>query len=330
MSKVELSFACWNYDRIQPLLDGTVQVRGVNLHYLNQEVEETFWRMMRHQEYDVAELSLSSYLIAKDRGIPEVTAIPVFMSRSFRHSGIYIHKGSGIERPEDLKGKRIGLPEYQLTACLWIRGILQDEYGVHPASVQWLTGGEETPGRIEKVKLDLPPDIKIQPIGPTQTLNEMLESGEIDAMIAPRAPSSFLNGSPHVDRLFPNYVEVEQEYFRKTGIFPIMHVVAFRNDVLEKYPWVAMNLYEALERAKELVYEGLRQTAALKVTLPWVHAEVERTRALMGEDFWPYGVEKNRKTLETAIRYSYEQGLIRRPLSVEELFVTSTLERYVI
>ncbi|MCL6598158.1 MAG: ABC transporter substrate-binding protein [Alicyclobacillus macrosporangiidus] len=330
MSKLQLTFACWNYDRVSSLVDGTVQVKGIDLNFLNLEVEETFWRMMRHQEFDVSELSLSSYLIARDRGQPRFTAIPVFMSRAFRHSGIFVNAHAGIEQPADLRGKRVGIPEYQLTACVWIRGILQHEYGVYPSDVTWYMGGEEKPGRIEKVELQLPPEVRIQPIGETQTLNAMLESGEIDALIAPRAPSSFLNGSPHVRRLFPNYVEEEERYFRKTGIFPIMHVVAIRDEILESHPWVAMNLYQAFEEAKQKVYEGFHQTAALKVTLPWLVAEVERTERIMGKDFWPYGVEKNRKTLEAAVQYSFEQGLINRRLGIEELFAKSTLESYVL
>jgi 4,5-dihydroxyphthalate decarboxylase len=330
VSKLKLSFACWDYDRIRPLTDGTVQLKGIELNWLNMPVEEIFFRMMRYQEFDVAELSLSSYLIARDRGFPRFTAIPVFPSRSFRHSGIYIHANSGIKTPADLRGRRVGLPEYQLTACLWIRGILKDEYGVTPDSVQWLIGGEETPGRIEKVPLKLPPEIKIQPIGEHQTLNEMLEKGEIDALIAPRAPSSFMKGSPHVKRLFENYPEAEKAYYRKTGIFPIMHVVVIKDEILEANPWVAMNLYQAFVEAKNMAYEGLKQSAALKVTLPWVINEWENTVRLMGEDYWPYGIEKNRKTLETAIRYSFEQGMISRRLEVEEIFAKSVMEEFVI
>lgn len=328
MSKLPLSFACWDYDRIRALTDGTVQVKGIELNWLNMPVEETFFRMMRHQEFDVSELSLSSYLIAKDRGYPNFTAIPVFMSRFFRHSGIYINKHSGIKEPQDLRGKRVGIPEYQLTACLWIRGILQHDYDVHPSVMRWYTGGQEQPGRIEKVKLDLPSDIQIQSINDQQTLNQMLEMGEIDALIAPRAPSCFLNGSPNVDRLFPDFVSVEKDYYRRTGIFPIMHVVAIKDEVLEKNPWVAANLYKAFVDAKQKVYDGFNQTAALKVTMPWFVSEWENTKELMGEDFWPYGLEKNRKTLEAAVAYSYEQGMIKNKLTVEDLFVKSALEEY--
>ncbi|OLN21520.1 4,5-dihydroxyphthalate decarboxylase [Domibacillus antri] len=328
MTKLNLSFGCWDYDRIQALTNGSVQAKGIDLNWLNMPVEETFWRMMRYQEFDISELSLSSYLIAKDRGYPNFTAIPVFMSRFFRHSGIYINKNSGIKEAADLRGKRVGIPEYQLTACLWIRGILHHDYGVHPKEMNWLTGGQEEPGRVEKIKLSLPPEINIQPINNDQTLNQMLESGEIDALIAPRAPSCFLNGSTNVQRLFPDYVSVEKDYYERTGIFPIMHVVAIKDEILEEHPWVAANLYQAFKEAKQKVYDGFNQTAALKVTLPWFVSELENTKKLMGEDFWPYGLEKNRKTLEAAVTYSYEQGMIKNQLRVEDLFAASTLEEY--
>ncbi|WCK52313.1 ABC transporter substrate-binding protein [Aneurinibacillus sp. Ricciae_BoGa-3] len=330
MSKLPLSFACWDYDRIRALTDGTTEPKGIDLNWLNLPVEETFWRMMRHQEFDVSELSLSSYLIAKDRGYPKLTAIPVFMSRAFRHSGIYINRHSGIKEPQDLRGKRVGIPEYQLTACLWIRGILHHDYGVSPTDIEWFMGGEETPGRIEKVKLDLPSDIQIRSINDDQTLNQMLEDGMIDAIIAPRAPSCFLNGSPNVQRLFPDFVSVEKDYYTRTGIFPIMHVVAIKDEILEKHPWVAANLYQAFVAAKQKVYDGFKQTAALKVTLPWLISEWQNTKELMGEDFWPYGLDKNRTTLEAAVSYSYEQGMIKRKLDIEELFVKSTLEEYTV
>lgn len=330
MNNLQLTFACWNYDRIGALTNGTVKPKGIDIRWLNLPVEETFFRMMRYEEFDVAELSLSSYLLARDRGVPKFTAIPVFMSRSFRHSGIYINAHSGIQSPEDLKGKRVGIPEYQLTACLWIRGFLEHEYGVKPSDMYWLTGGQEKPGRIEKFKLDLPADVQIERIGESQTLNSMLESGEIDAFIAPRAPSCFLNKSPNVKRLFENYEAVEKDYYKRTGIFPIMHVIAIKDDILEKHPWVAGNLYQAFEKAKQEVFDGFNQTAALKVTLPWLQSELERTREVMGEDFWPYGFENNRATIEAAIQYSYEQGMIKNKLKAEDLFARTTMEQFVI
>ena len=330
MSRITLTLAAAPYDRILPLVDGRVGVRGIELIYLPQLVEETFWRMARYQEYDVAEFSLSSYLIARDRGEPRLTAIPVFPSRMFRHSAVYVNTRAGIKEPRDLIGRRVGIPEYQLTALLWVRGILADDYGVRPEDIEWYVGGEERAGRREKLPLQLPDRIRIHPIPPNTTLTELLVRGEIDAMIAPRAPSAFLEGHPAVGRLFPNYPEVEAEYFRRTGIFPIMHVVVIRDDVLERFPWVARNLFEAFEAARRIALTDLRQTAALAVMLPWLHAEVERTRALLGEDYWPYGIEANRHVLETAIRYAYEQGLIRQRFRVEDLFAPSSLEEFVI
>jgi 4,5-dihydroxyphthalate decarboxylase len=330
MSKLPLSFACWNYDRVQSLIDGTVKPEGIDLNFLSMPVEETFFRMMRHQEFDVSEMSASSYLIARDRGFPKFTAIPVFPSRSFRHSGIYINVNSGIKEPKDLIGKRVGIPEYQVTASLFIRGNLQHEYGVHPSELRWFSGGQETPGRIDKLKVDLPPEINIKPIGSDQTLNKMLEEGEIDALVCPRAPSCFVNGSPNVKRLFDDYASVEKEYFRKTGIFPIMHLVVIKDEILEKDPWVAQNLFKAFLEAKKVVYDNFKQNVALKVTLPWLADEVENTKRLMGEDFWPYGLEKNRTTLEALTTYSHEQGFIKTKPKLEDLFAKSTLEEFTI
>ena len=288
MSKLRLTLACWNYDRTRALMDGTVQPDGIDLNYLNLEVEETFFRMIRNREFDVAEMSLSSYTVSTFRDPKPFIAIPIFPSRFFRHSCIYINANAGIRKPSDLIGKRIGTPEFQMTAPVWIRGILSDHYGVPVDSVTYCTGGEEEPGRIEKQKLDLPASIKIQPIGETQTLSAMLASGEIDALHTARMPSTFVTQPDKVKRLFPNYVDVEQEYFRTTGIFPIMHTVVIRREVYEQNRWVAQSLYKALAESQRHTYDDLYQTAALKAMLPWLTAHVEQTRALMGDDFWPY------------------------------------------
>jgi 4,5-dihydroxyphthalate decarboxylase len=330
VTRITLTLAAAPSDRIMPLVDGRVPVRGIELVYLPQLVEETFWRMARFQEYDVAEFSLSSYLIARDRGTPRLIALPVFPSRMFRHSAIYINTRAGITQPRDLIGRRVGIPEYQLTALLWIRGILSDEYGVLPEDIEWFIGGEERPGRQEKLPVDPPPRVRIRPIPPGTTLNQLLVEGELDALIAPRAPSAFLAGNPAVARLFPDYPAVEAEYYQRTKIFPIMHVVVLREEVLERYPWVARNLYEAFEAARRTTLVELHQTAALAVMLPWLHRELDRTRAILGEDYWPYGLEANRHVLETAIRYAHEQGLIRRRFALEELFAPSTIEEFVI
>lgn len=328
MSKLRMTLACWNYDRTWALMDGRVEPEGIDLNFLNFPVEETFFRMLRHHEFEVAEMSLSSYCVSLFTKEKPFIAIPVFPSRFFRHSCIYVNANSGIKEPKDLIGKRIGNPEYQMTAPVWIRGILADEYDVPINSVTYYTGGEEEPGRPEKLKLDLPPDIRVERIGATQTLSAMLESGEIDALYTARMPSSFRRSPDKVKRLFGDYVPVEQEYFRRTKIFPIMHTVAIKRSVYESNPWVAQALYKAFYRAQQETYEDLYQTAALKFMLPWLTAHVEETRKEMGRDFWPYGFEVNRDTLNTFLRYSHEQGLSKELLTPEQLFAPETLESF--
>jgi 4,5-dihydroxyphthalate decarboxylase len=318
MARLRLSLACWNYDRTRALAEGRVQPEGIDLNYLSMPVEETFFRMLRHREFDVAEMSLSSYAVSLFREQKHFVAIPIFPSRFFRHSCIYVNAGSGIREPKDLIGKRVGNPEYQMTAPVWIRGILQDEYGVPVDAVTYHTGGEEEPNRGEKLKLDLPPRIKVQAIGAKDTLAAMLREGAIDALYTARMPSSYPSGGK-VKRLFENYFEVEQAYYRKTRIFPIMHTVAIRRRIYEKNPWVAMSLYKAFARSQRETYDDLYVTAALKAMLPWLTKHVEDTRALMGDDYWPYGFAPNRETLATFLRYHHEQGLSQRLLEPEEL-----------
>ena len=327
MSKLRLTFGCWNYDRTRGLMEGRIQPDGIDLNYLNMPVEETFFRMLRNREFDAAEMSLSSYTVSLFRDSPFI-AIPVFPSRFFRHSCIYVNADSGIKEPKDLIGKRVGNPEYQMTAPLWIRGVLSDEYGVPVNSVTYCTGGEEEPNRPEKLKLDLPPDIRVEPIGPDKTLSAMLATGEIDALYTARMPSSYLTSGGKVKRLFEDYVPVEQDYFKRTGIFPIMHTVVIRRDIYEKDRWVAQSLYKAFRQAQREAYEDLYETAALKTMLPWLPAHVEQTRRDMGEDFWPYGFERNEKTLATFLRYSYEQGLSKKQLEPSQLFAPETLEEF--
>ena len=328
MSKLKLSFACWNYDRTRALMDGSVHPDGIDLNYLNLPVEETFFRMARHREFDVAEMSLSSYCVSLNRQEKPFIALPIFPSRFFRHSSIYVNAASGINEPKDLIGKRIASPEYQMTAPVWIRGILQDHYGVPVDAQPYLYGGEEETGRIEKLKLDLPPNIKLQAIGPTQTLSQMLHDGEIDALYTARMPSSFKRNDGKVKRLFENYGEVERAYWRETGIFPIMHTIVMRRDVYEANRWIAQSLTKAFYESQRQTYADLAETAALKSMLPWLVAHVEETRREMGEDWWPYGLDRNRKTLETFTRYHFEQGLSKRRLDLNELFAPESLEAF--
>lgn len=328
MTALDLTLGCWDYDRVQPLIDGRVRPQGIDLRFLNMIVEETFFRMARNREFDVSEMSMSSYVVSLCKPDRPFVAIPVFPSRFFRHSCIYVNADAGIETPKDLIGKRFGCPEYQMTAPVWIRGILSDHYGVPVDGPIYVTGGEETPNRDEKIALDLPPNFRVERIGPEDTLAQMLAEGRIDAFHTARKPSTY--DGVRVKRLFPDYVEVERAYWRDTGIFPIMHVIAIRREVYEANRWIAMNLFQAFREAQRLCYEGLRETAALKGMLPWFNAHVEETLDLMGDDFWPYGVGPNRHVLEVFLRYHNEQGLSPRRVSVDEMFAPETYEEFVI
>ena len=328
MSKLRLALGCWNYDRTRGLMEGRIQPDGIDLVYLNMPVEETFFRMLRHREFDVAEMSLSSYSVSLAKPDKPFIAIPVFPSRFFRHSCIYVNAQSGIREPKDLVGKKVGNPEYQMTAPVWIRGILQDEYGVPVDCVTYRTGGEEEPGRPEKLKLDLPPRIKVQPIGENETLSAMLRDGGIDALYTARMPSTYRTAPDRVKRLFESYVEVEQAYYRKTRIFPIMHTVVIRRALYEQYPWIAMSLYKAFVQAQREAYDDLYVTAALKTMLPWLTRHVEEARALMGDDYWSYGFAPNREVLDTFLRYHHEQGLSKTRLQPEQLFAPETMESF--
>jgi len=328
MPRLQLSLACWDYDRTRALADGSVRPEGIDLIYQNLYVEETFFRMARFREFDAAEMSLSSYCVSLTRDDPAFIAIPAFPSRFFRHSCIFVSAAGGVREPKDLVGKRIGVPEYQMTAPVWIRGILQDEYGVDPASCEYLTGGEEQTGREEKMKLDLPPKFKVKPIGPEKTLARMIADGEIDALHTARTPSTFASRPGTVKRLFENYVDVEKAYFRKTRIFPIMHTVVIRRELYRANRWIAQSLFKAFVRAQRRTYETLDTTMALTTMLPWQVAHVEEARRELGEDWWPYGFEPNRHVLDTFLRYHHEQGLSKRLLKAQELFAPETLESF--
>ena len=327
MRRVGLTIACWDYDRTRALREGTVTVEGCDITMLSLAPEEAFFRAFRHAEFDVSELSFSSYMMATARVTCPYVAIPVFPSRVFRHSGIYVRTDRGIREPADLKGKVVGIPEYQVTAAVWIRGILEDEYGVKPSDLDWRSGGMEESGRHEKLSLTLPPDVRMTAIAPGKTLSAMLETGEIDAIIGPRVPSCFTRGAPDVARLFPDFRSVEKAYFRKTGIFPIMHVIGVRRSLVEAHPWLGASLYKAFAESKARCLPELTEMAALKITLPWIAQEAEDTRALMGDDYWPYGLDANRKTLDAFLRYHHAQGLSPRAMKLEDLFLPSTLEQ---
>jgi ABC-type nitrate/sulfonate/bicarbonate transport system substrate-binding protein len=333
VARLQLTFACGDYDRTRALAEESIRPDGIDLTYLRLPVEETFFRMMRHQEFEVAEMSLSSYVLslrADDPGASPFVALPVYTSRMFRHGSLYCNADAGISSPEDLRGKVIGTPEYQLTACVWMRGILGDRHGVPFDSVGYLTGGQETAGRIEKAGVDLPDSLRIGRIPEDKTLAAMLAEGEIDALCTPRVPSPFVAGDPRVRRVFPDVAASEKEYYATTGIFPIMHVVVIRRDVYDRHPWVAQSLYKALLAAKNEAYGTVYDTSALRFMLPWLIPQLEEAHDLMGKDFWSYGLDGNRDTLATFLRYHHEQGLSKRAWTPEELFAPESTESAVI
>jgi 4,5-dihydroxyphthalate decarboxylase len=289
--------------------------------------EEAFHRAFKYQEFDVTELSMSSYMNVQSRGGSPYIGIPAFVSRLFRHSSIYVRKGAGISKPEDLKGKTVGVPEYQMTAALWVRGILQDEYGVLPSEIAWRNGGLEEGGREERSPLHLPDEIDLQSIPKDETLAEHLNDGRLDAVISARAPSCY-HSNDDIVRLFPDYKADEQAYYAKTGMFPIMHLVGVKRSIVEKHPWLPVNLYVAFLKAKQLCYEEMEQVGHLAHTMPWPVYELEQVRKLMGEDHWKYGALENEKEISAMTRYSFDQGISARKLEAEDLFAESTFELF--
>ncbi|KCB24039.1 ABC transporter substrate-binding protein [Bordetella hinzii] len=327
MAKLKLSIAMGDYDRNRALYDGAVQIDGVDPAFMLLSPEEMFFRAFRFQDFDVSELSFSSYLVKHSRGECPYIAIPVFLSRAFRHTSIYVRKDR-IKSPEDLRGKRIGIPEYQLTANVWARALLQDDYGIKPGDVTWVRGGIDQPGRPEKIKLQLPPDVKMVDAPADTTISEMLHRGEIDGFMAPRAPSGEARTNPNVGWLFDDPTAVAKDYYRRTGIFPIMHVVGIRKTLAEQQPWLPGALLKAFEQSKAAALAKLADTSATKVTLPFVEEQLKAARETMGEDYWSYGVPGSLATLEAFTRHHHAQGLSARHVPVEELFHPSTYETY--
>lgn len=312
--KLHLTLATGDYESIRALKEGTVQPDGIELTVLtdmNSDVRH--WRMLRNQEFDVAELSMSNYLMAKYTGQP-YTAIPVFLHRRFRHGFIFLNASKGIAKPTDLIGKKVGLRNFQATANLWIRGILEHEHGVPHRSLNWLKQDDE------EVDWTPPADLKIQRIPQGKSIDKMLVEGEIDALIHPELIQPILDKDKRVTRLFPNYRELEMDYYKRTGFFPIMHTTAIRQEVVDKYPWVPINLMHAFEASKKAAYKRMENPRI--VPLAWFRSFLEEQEEILGTDPWVYGLgDVNRRALETLMQYSQEQGLIGRKIGLDELFV---------
>jgi len=327
LAKLSLSIAMGDYDRNRALYDGAVQIDGVNPTYMLLSPEEMFFRAFRFQDFDISELSFSSYLVKHARGDCPYIALPIFLSRAFRHTSIYVRKDR-IRSPQDLKGKRIGIPEYQLTANVWARALLEDDYGVKPSDVTWVRGGIDQPGRPEKIKLQLPADVKMIDAAPSTTISDLLDRGEIEGFMAPRAPFGAARANPDIGWLFDDPTAVAKDYYKRTGIFPIMHVVGLRKTLAEQHPWLPGALLKAFEQSKAAALAKLEDTSATKVTLPFVEEQLKAARETLGENYWAYGVDANRPTLEAFTRHHHAQGLSPRHVAVDELFHPGTYETY--
>ena len=327
MAKLELSFAVGDYDRTRALIDGAVQIDGVDPVFMTLVPEEIFFRAFRAAEFDVCEMSLSSYTVKTAQGNSPYIAVPAFVSRAFRHTSVYV-RTDRIKNPQDLKGRKVGVPEYQLTANVWARAFLEDDYGVKRADIHWIRGGIEHAGRPEKISVNLPAGVRLDNAPEGATISALLEQGEIDGFIAPRPPILVEQGHPHIGSLFPDPVAVAKDYFKRTGFFPIMHVVGIRRTLAERHPWLPSAVFKAFEQAKDAGLKKLSDTSATKATLPVVEERLAEARARMGHDFWSYGVEANRKVLDYFLAQHHLEGLSPRRVSVDELFHPATYETF--
>jgi 4,5-dihydroxyphthalate decarboxylase len=319
MANLRLTLACGPYDRTQAIIDGTIRPEGIDLTYLPLQPAEIFWRQLQYREFDVSELSLSNYTSLVSQGDPPFIAIPVFPSRVFRHGYFFINTEKGIKDPRDLVGKRGGVPEYSMTAAVYMRGLLQHEYGVKPAEIEWVQGRADRLGR------KLPADITLTQAPPGTELGDLLERGEIDFLITANNPLSFRRGSAKVARLFPNYAELEKDYFRRTRIYPIMHTVVVQRAIYDRDPWVALSLYKAFCAAKDRALRMLQDAGSPKASFAWLQPLIEEEQRIIGPDWYAYGTAANKETLEALLTFTHEQGLTDRLLTVQDLFAPATL-----
>lgn len=321
MANIDVSLACWDYDRTRPLIDGRVVPEGINLDVTVLRPREIFPRMLEAQEFDASEISLASYASLVGRGASPFVAIPVAVSKIFRHSCIYVRADSGIQRPQDLRGKRVGTTQISSTAVVFINGMLEDEYGVRQEDMHWFMGGLDAPTQRPLIPLDLPDRTRLEFLPEGQTLEAMFAAGELDALFSIYFPTPFLQRDPSIRRLFPDFRRTEEDYYRRTGIFPVMHTVALRKELHARHPWVAHRLYDAFVEAGALARRELYDTDALRISLPWLLDHVEESQRVFGEDFWQHGIEANRPVWEAIGRYVHAQGLSPRPVHADELFV---------
>jgi 4,5-dihydroxyphthalate decarboxylase len=327
MANLSLTVAINDYDHVRDLVSGDVRAQGIDLTWLRLPVEETFFRFARFREWEVSEFSLGKYSALRAAADDSLVAIPVFPSRSFRHSAIFVRDDGPVDDPAALAGARIGVPEWTQTATIYARGALQHQYGIDLTGVQWFQGGTNQPGRVEGIQLAVPAGISLTAVA-DRSLDDMLVAGELDAVIAAHPPTEFKRRSGRVVRLFSDYRTVEEDYHRATGVFPIMHVVALRRDVHDAHPWVAMNLLSAFEEAKRRSLARAIDGNAPRYPIPWSFANAQRAEEIFGRDFWPYGIEPNRRTLDAFLGFAHEQGVCDRRLEPDELFAPQVRTRY--
>jgi 4,5-dihydroxyphthalate decarboxylase len=322
-NELALTVALQDYDHVRDLVQGVVRTPGLKLNFLNMPVPQMSGRFVAHREWEVSEVGLGKYTALKGQGDDSVTAIPVFPARAFRHTGFYVPGNSKLRRLEDLAGLRVGIPEWAQTAVIYARGILMHDAGVPLASIHWIQAGVNEPGRREKVAIQLPEGVVLEP-RPDTSLDALLRAGDVDAVISAQPPAAFASGHPSVRRLLEDPRPLEESYWKATGIFPIMHLVAIRQDVLDAHPWVAGNLLAAFEEAKRRSVARLTDSMILRFPLPWVNLDAERAREMFGGDFWPYGLDENRTTLQAFLDYAFEQGVASRQMAPEDLFTPTT------
>lgn len=327
MSKLPLTLAISRYDHVEDLATGRISAEGIDLNYLDLPLHDIFFRFIHFRDFDIAEMSMAKYVSMISQGDDSVTALPVFPSRVARHSSIYIRRDGPVRKPADLAGRRVGVPEWAQTAAVYSRGLLMHHFGVDLASIEWFQAGEDQPGRREKVALKLPPGLKLTPVA-DKTLADMLSDGELDAILVAQPPQQYLSGRSNIVRMFEEYLPLEQQYVKETKILPIMHIVAMRKAVIDEHPWVAVNLLNAFEQAKNNSLERALYAGVTRFPIPWCFEYARQARDIWGDDFWPYGIDANRPTLNLFLRYAYEQGVCHRELAPEELFPAQVHSQY--
>jgi 4,5-dihydroxyphthalate decarboxylase len=329
MSLIPLTIATTDYDHFRDIRFGLVRPEGIDLAWLTLGHHECFARFTANREFDLSELSFAKFCTQASRPDSDIIGLPVICSRLFRFSSFYVNTKSGIRSEKDLAGKRVGSPEWAHSAAVYMRGWLQNDRGIPLADIRWFQAGASAPGREEKVELNLPRGVSITRVM-DRSLSDMLAAGDIDCAIIARPPTCFLKGHPDVVRLFPDYVAMEEEYYARTKVWPIMHIVAMKKSIVDEHPWVPRNLYNAFLESKRRSIERVLDPAVSRYPVPWLATYARKMRDRMGGDLFPYGVEENRPTWELMARYTFQQGIAHREMKPEEMFPAGIMTKVII